>query len=158
MQILFGSYIIIDFGTLLLLGKRKGGQRHKIPTICGFLVLETLGNSGTMLSQYTKSVSSKMTKIPLPARVNISEQVLFQEIEGECVLLDIAAEQYFGLDDVGTRIWQLLVDKGDTAEVLAQLKLDYKVDESTLREDLAKLIEELRSEGLVRVESSESQF
>jgi len=99
-----------------------------------------------------------MTKIRLPARVNISEQVLFQEIEGECVLLDIAAEQYFGLDDVGTRIWQLLVDKGDTAEVLAQLKLDYKVDESTLREDLAKLIEDLRSEGLVRVEPSESQF
>jgi hypothetical protein len=35
-----------------------------------------------------------------------SPEVLVQELEGEAVLLNLASERYFGLDDVGTRIWQ----------------------------------------------------
>lgn len=98
-------------------------------------------------------VEFDMTNTSLPARVSISDQVLFQEIEGECVLLDMTGEQYFGLDDVGTRIWQLLVEDGDTEKVLAQLQRVYNVDEATLRTDLAKLLERLSAEGLVKVEA-----
>lgn len=94
-----------------------------------------------------------MSEFILPQRVSISNDVLFQEISGECVLLNMASEQYFGLDDVGTRIWQLLAEHGDTEKVLAQLKKDYEADENTLRNDLANLIEDLKTEGLVSVEA-----
>ena len=89
----------------------------------------------------------------LPARVNIPHHVLFQEIEGECVLLDMASEQYFGLDDVGTLIWQLLVEDSDPAKALKQLREIYDVDEATLRSDLAKLLEQLNTAGLVSLEN-----
>jgi hypothetical protein len=92
-----------------------------------------------------------MTNQPLPARVGISDQVLFQEIEGECVLLDMTSEQYFGLDDVGTKIWQLLVTDGDTARVVSTLTHVYDVDEVTLRNDVANLIRELSEKGLVKI-------
>jgi len=92
-----------------------------------------------------------MTNQTLPARVGISDHVLFQEIEGECVLLDMSSEQYFGLDDVGTRMWQLLATDGDTAKVISTLTKVYDVDEATLRRDLAKLIQELTEKGLVNV-------
>jgi hypothetical protein len=98
-------------------------------------------------------VSSPNLSPALPKKVSISEHVLFQAIEGEGVLLDMAAEQYFGLDDVGTRIWQLLTEEGDTGKVLAQLLKIYDADEVTLRRDLANLIDQLRHDGLVRVES-----
>lgn len=94
-----------------------------------------------------------MTNVSLPQRVSVSNDVLFQEISGECVLLNMASEQYFGLDDVGTRIWQLLVEHGDTTKVLTQLKQDYDADEDMLRKDLASLIEDLKVEGLVSVEA-----
>ena len=42
--------------------------------------------------------------LKLTHHVTISREVLFQELDGEAVLLDIASESYFGLDDVGTRI------------------------------------------------------
>jgi hypothetical protein len=95
----------------------------------------------------------QMQNPSLPVRVSISDHVLFQEIEGECVLLNMASEQYFGLDDVGTRIWQFLVEEGDPAKVLTQLRQVYNVDEATLRTDLAKLLEQLSSEGLVSLET-----
>ena len=53
-------------------------------------------------------------------RIEISEDVLFQEVGGETVLLDLASEQYFGLDAVGTRIWQLLGEGADREEPVSQ--------------------------------------
>jgi hypothetical protein len=94
-----------------------------------------------------------MTAQQFPSRVNLSDNVLFQEIEGECVLLDMASEQYFGLDDVGTRIWRLLSENPDTTSALTELQKIYEVDEETLRADLVKLITELSSKGLVNVEA-----
>jgi hypothetical protein len=41
-------------------------------------------------------------------KYQISPDVLSQEVHGETVLLDLAGETYFGLNEVGTRIWQLL--------------------------------------------------
>lgn len=40
----------------------------------------------------------------LADRVTISAEVLFQEVGGEAVLLDLKSASCFGLDDVGTRI------------------------------------------------------
>lgn len=87
--------------------------------------------------------------IPLPKQVALPEDVLFQEIENECVLLNMASEQYFGLDDVGARMWRLLVEHGDTQQVLTQLGLEYDADEPTLRHDLAAFIAKLQAAGLL---------
>lgn len=119
--------------------------------------LETFRKLGTIVSLGANlplaNVEYSMTTTVLPARVNISDHVLFQEIEGECVLLNMASEQYFGLDDVGTRVWQLLVEDGDPAKALTQLRQVYDVDEATLRTDLAQLLEKMNSQGLVSLET-----
>jgi hypothetical protein len=48
-----------------------------------------------------------MTELP-ERKIKISPDVLFQEVSGETVLLDLESEHYFGLDAVGTRIWGLI--------------------------------------------------
>jgi len=89
-----------------------------------------------------------------PKRVSISDAVIFQEIEGECVLLNMTSEQYYGLDNVGTRMWQLLSEHGKPSVVLEQLRKYYQIDEGTLRRDLGAFIAELQAEGLVEVEAA----
>jgi hypothetical protein len=44
----------------------------------------------------------------LSQQVIPADDVLFQEVGSECVLLKLASESYFGLDPIGTRIWTLL--------------------------------------------------
>lgn len=88
----------------------------------------------------------------LPQNVKISDEVLFQEIEGESVLLNLANEQYFGLDEVGTRFWHLLSKDSKTANALINLKNEYDVDSDTLQKDLGLLIDELNQKGLVIIE------
>ena len=81
--------------------------------------------------------------------MRISPDVLFQEIEGETVLLDPGVERYYALDDVGTRFWQLLNEHGDVDVVVAAMLREFDVDEQTLRSDLDALLASLREAGLV---------
>ena len=46
----------------------------------------------------------------LTSRVKVNDDVLFQELQGEAVLLNLKSGVYFGLDPVGTRIWQLFAE------------------------------------------------
>jgi hypothetical protein len=84
--------------------------------------------------------------------VTISPDVLFQELNGEAVLLDLKTERYFGLDDIGTRMWQLLDGNGHVEAAYARLLQEYEVDETTLRHDLADLIDRLAEAGLISVQ------
>jgi len=61
----------------------------------------------------------------LPSQVQIPTEVLFQELEGESVLLNLQSERYYGLDDIGTRLWQLLAENGDVAAACEQLLKEY---------------------------------
>jgi hypothetical protein len=52
--------------------------------------------------------------------ISISKDVLTQELQDETVLLDLDSENYFGLDSVGTRIWQLLNEGQDEVAIVAR--------------------------------------
>ena len=89
--------------------------------------------------------------IGLPTRVEKVEDAAFQEMEGEMVFLEMASGEYYGIDHVGTRMWNALAECDDVESAVSRLLADFDVDEATLRTDLAVLIEKMREAGLVRV-------
>ena len=78
--------------------------------------------------------------------------MLFQEVGGEAVLLHLGSEQYFGLDPVGTRIWQLLGEDANLQHTFDVMREEYEVDPAVLESDLLTLIGKLADAGLVKVE------
>ncbi len=88
----------------------------------------------------------------LTAVVVPSPEVLVQELDGECVLLNLESERYFGLDDVGTRLWQHLLEHRRLDRVCEAMHEEFDVDEHTLRADVLRLVEELIEAGIVTVE------
>ncbi len=97
-----------------------------------------------------------MIKPTLTDSVSPSPDVLFQEVGGEAVLLDLASESYFGLDDVGTRIWQLLQDSGELRGVYQQMLEEYDVEPERLEADLLEHVGALAAAGLARIRSDGS--
>lgn len=85
-------------------------------------------------------------------RIVISSDVLSQEVAGETVLLDLTSEKYFGLDHVGTRVWQLLSEGTPLSELVALLLTEYEVDEDQLQSDVSSLLESLQEAGLIQLE------
>ena len=70
-------------------------------------------------------------------------------MDEETVLLDLKSESYFGLDDVGTRIWQLLKDGKNLQSVFNTLLAEYEVGEEELKKDLQEHITQLTDAGLI---------
>ena len=91
----------------------------------------------------------------LTTRVTVPESVLFRDLDGEAVLLETASGRYYGLDEVGTRMWSLLQIHGETGAVCRALLAEYDVSEERLRTDLEKFIETLAARGLLKVDLRE---
>ncbi|HRZ93384.1 MAG TPA: PqqD family protein, partial [Candidatus Paceibacterota bacterium] len=79
------------------------------------------------------------------------KDVMIRGVGGESVVLNLAAETYFGLDELGTRIWHAL-HAGMTLEQACQsVAREYAVDIQTLRADVSALIEDLVRHGLLEL-------
>ena len=92
--------------------------------------------------------------IPLSSTFSVSQEVLSQEVSGETVLLDMQSESYFGLDAVGTRIWQLLQENNHLQQVFDTMLEEYDVDEKQLEKDLDELLNKLIDEELITIKSA----
>jgi hypothetical protein len=82
-------------------------------------------------------------------RFSISKEVLSQELNGETVLLDLQGESYFGLNEVGARIWQLIQSEHTVDETLNTLSDEYDVSWEQLESDVGKLLNKLTETGLI---------
>jgi len=91
--------------------------------------------------------------VTLCSKLIVSKDVLSQEIDGETVLLDLKGATYFGLDEVGTRAWQLLADQGSLRPVHVSMLEAYEVEGEKLEMDLIRLITQLVEAGLVSLDS-----
>jgi hypothetical protein len=78
-----------------------------------------------------------------------SPSAVFRELDGEAVILDLESGRYFGLDAVGTRIWQLIAEQGSLRAVHAALLTEFDVSSSALESDLFAFAGELVSRGLI---------
>jgi hypothetical protein len=88
---------------------------------------------------------------PFSQRVSVPDNVMFRELEGESVILDLDSESYFGLDQVGTRMWVAVTEAACIQDALATLQAEYEVEADTLRADLDELLTTLIDRGLLEV-------
>jgi hypothetical protein len=88
-------------------------------------------------------------RAPRDTAIRIRKDVVFRELEGEIVLLNLATGVYFGLDAVGTRIWGLIDGRRSAADIVATLTSEYEVDGDTCGADLARFLDTLRDNELV---------
>lgn len=89
----------------------------------------------------------------LQSTITVPEDVLFHELSGEAVLLNLKTGKYYGLDEVGTRMWQLILEHGKLGPAYQILLDEYDVLADQLESDLIHLIDALADQGLLMVET-----
>jgi hypothetical protein len=87
--------------------------------------------------------------VTLTDRVAVHPSVISRELSGETVLLNLESGVYYGLDGVATRVWQLLQQDRTIAEVCDAVLAEYDVELDVVREDVSRLVGELRERGIV---------
>ena len=76
--------------------------------------------------------------------------VMVQELGGEAVLLHLGRGYYFGLNEVGTRVWQELMNGSAVRQAYEQLLGEFEVTPEQLQQDVTALVRDLLSQGLLQ--------
>jgi hypothetical protein len=88
-------------------------------------------------------------------RVTVPSNILIRFLDQESVILNLNTEKYFGLDAVGTRMWQLVTSSPTIDAAFFQLIEEYDVEPATLRIHLAELLEHLLDNGLIATQAAD---
>lgn len=80
-----------------------------------------------------------------------NKDIISSEIDGETVMMDSSFNNYFGLKEVGTFIWQLLEEKRSVREICETLIDKYDVSHGQCLEDILPFLEELHKQQMIEV-------
>jgi len=84
------------------------------------------------------------------------DDVVAREVGGEAVLLNLSSGTYFGLNDTGSMIWQLVdEDSASLEDICDAIEEEYDVAREDVERDVLALVEELVEHGLLMVEDEE---
>jgi Coenzyme PQQ synthesis protein D (PqqD) len=87
--------------------------------------------------------------IAADSRFRRRDRVLVQKAAGKHLLLDLDDGQYYALDDVSGRIWELCDGTNSVADVVAAVCRDYDAPAETVEEDVVAFLGEMLEEKLL---------
>jgi hypothetical protein len=78
-----------------------------------------------------------------------SDAAMARRVDDDVVILDITSGQFFGINDVGALVWDLL-EHDTTRDVLVEaVTAEFDVDSKQAGDDIDALIAQLSNAGLV---------
>jgi coenzyme PQQ synthesis protein D (PqqD) len=93
-------------------------------------------------------------KFSFSDRVEVPKDVLVRFVEKETVLLNLDTECYYGLDETGTRMWQVVTAAPSIEKAYEELLSEFDVEAELLRQHFSELLGSLGDLGLLRVHSA----
>lgn len=96
----------------------------------------------------------------LAALINITDKTLISqtatqvsvELSGEVIILNLNDGNYYGLDEVGTRVWSLIQEPKTVIQLRDLLMSEYDVEPEQCERELKALLGELADKELVNLQ------
>lgn len=77
-------------------------------------------------------------------------ELVAADMDGETVMLDVDSGRYFGLDPVGSHIWELLAHATSAQACAASIKAEFAITEDDdVESDLSAFLAQLVANGLI---------
>lgn len=89
--------------------------------------------------------------LTMTSRVGRSGTAISAQVDGQTVALDVNRGVCYGLNAVGTRIWDLIAEPATVDDICSRLLSEYEVSPSDCRAQTQDLLEDLHREGLLLV-------
>ena len=92
-----------------------------------------------------------MTELSRSSKIVVSEDVVSCDLGGETAMLEMKEGVYYGLNEMGTIIWELIQKPVTVQEIIDHILEEYDVDEETCFQDLVELVQEMIKNNLVEI-------
>ena len=93
-----------------------------------------------------------MTDISMDTTICRTKDVVASDIDGEVVMMSIENGAYYGIDSIGSRIWELIETPCKVSELIEKLLEEFEVDRPTCEKDVLKFLEELQKDKIILVQ------
>ncbi len=87
----------------------------------------------------------------------ISNNAIRQQVGDESVILNLDNGHYYGLDEIGSRMLDLIEQHGRVDAVVNVMVDEYDAEAAKITADLHELLGELKEQGIVRCESQNAE-
>jgi hypothetical protein len=88
-------------------------------------------------------------------RAELLPHVLVRFLDKESVLLNFETERYFGLDETGTRMWQVVTTAPNIDAAYQELQNEFDVESELLRLHFTELLGRLVDNGLLQIQPAD---
>lgn len=89
--------------------------------------------------------------VPWEATVVAASELASVDLEDEAAILNLKSGIYFGLNEVGARVWQLLQQPRTAGQVRDALLAEYDVAPERWEQDLQTLLQDLAAHDLIQI-------
>lgn len=73
------------------------------------------------------------------------------KVDDEVVMMSMQQGEYYGLDSIGSRIWELFAKPNSVENIIGTLMQEYDVDRKTCEKDVQEFIQKLVDKGLLKI-------
>ena len=80
-----------------------------------------------------------------------TKEQVYSQIDGESVILNLKSGEYYGLNSVGARIWELIQEPKAVNEAQNLILAEYEVELEQCQNDLVALLQELAEAKLIDI-------
>ncbi len=80
-----------------------------------------------------------------------SDNIVTNEIDGELVMVNIDMGKYYGFDNIGTKVWELIEEETKIADIIKKLLEEYNAPEEIIEKDVLKFLTKLEEERIIKI-------
>jgi hypothetical protein len=95
-----------------------------------------------------------LSPITLSSRVSAVKDQISSSLGNEEVILHLQSGTYYGLNEVGSRIWHLIQEQKPISEIYQQLLIEYNIDADQCKRDVLALLQQLADEHLIEIDDA----
>jgi hypothetical protein len=96
-------------------------------------------------------MSYNREKISGQTMVVVSQDQVSCDLSGESAILNLKVGVYYGLNEVGTRVWKLIQEPKRVSELREAILEEYEVEPHRCEADIMALLQDLLKNGLIEV-------
>lgn len=96
-------------------------------------------------------MTPELPPLSLDSIVSRTQDILFADMGGETVMLDMQQNAYFGMDSLASLIWEMLAEPVRISDLCAALQEKYTVDAEECQRDVLDLLTQIQAWNLLNV-------
>ncbi len=93
-------------------------------------------------------------RVELESIIVRSQEILESDIDDEKVMMSLENNEYYGLNPVAKRIWELTRNPIKVNDIIETLLDEYNVDREQCIKESLELLQELKNKGLLDVQEA----